>query len=95
MMQICQHFLITGRVQGVSFRYYTRHKAVELGLTGWVRNLTDGRVEVTACGDASAMAQFQKWLTQGPTLARVSDIEAKTLPCQQFARFQILDTAPQ
>ncbi|MEK7991063.1 MAG: acylphosphatase, partial [Thiotrichaceae bacterium] len=78
MMQICQHFFITGRVQGVSFRYYTHHKAVELGLAGWVRNLTDGRVEAVACGNASAIALFQSWLAQGPTLARVSHIETKT-----------------
>ncbi|WP_353571783.1 acylphosphatase [Candidatus Albibeggiatoa sp. nov. BB20] len=94
MMHICQHFFITGRVQGVSFRYYTRHKAVELGLTGWARNLTDGRVEVIACGNASAMALFQVWLAQGSTLAKVTNIEAKTLPCQQLDRFKILDSAP-
>jgi acylphosphatase len=94
MMQICQHFFITGRVQGVSFRYYTRHKAIELGLVGWVRNLTDGRVEAVACGDARAMALFQNWLAQGSTLAKVTHIETKTLPYQQFDNFQILDSAP-
>ncbi len=92
MMQICQHFLIVGRVQGVSFRYYTRHKAIELNLTGWVRNLTNGGVEIIACGEASAMASFQQWLAKGPTLAKVTNVETKTLPLQQFDSFKILDT---
>lgn len=92
MMQLCQHFLITGQVQGVSFRYYTKRKATELDLTGWVRNLTDGRVEIIACGSAGAMSTFQQWLIQGPTLARVTDVEVKTMPMQQFDNFQIVGT---
>jgi len=93
MMQICQHFLVTGRVQGVSFRYYTRHKAMDLELVGWVRNMSDGRVEGVACGAASSMTIFQHWLAKGPTLARVTNLEVETIPCQQFDGFQILDTA--
>lgn len=65
---------VSGRVQGVFYRASARQRAVELGITGHARNLPDGRVEVLACGDAAAVAQFCEWLWQGPPSARVVDV---------------------
>lgn len=59
-------FLISGRVQGVGFRWWTRQTAQELGLTGTVRNLPDGRVEVHVVGAPSSVATFRKQLEIGP-----------------------------
>lgn len=64
-------FLVAGRVQGVGFRWWTRQTAVRLGLTGTVRNLPDGRVEIHAAGDPVALATFRTELAAGPTGARV------------------------
>ncbi|MEE8121743.1 MAG: acylphosphatase, partial [Anaerolineales bacterium] len=55
------HLLLKGRVQGVSFRYYTMQEARSFGLTGWVRNLWDGRVEVLLDGDEDAVKQMVEW----------------------------------
>lgn len=74
-MSRCIRCLVSGRVQGVWFRGSTREQALALGLTGHARNLSDGRVEVLACGDAAALAQLKEWLWQGPPLARVEQVE--------------------
>ena len=55
MPTLCRHVLVSGRVQGVAFRWYTVEKAGELGLAGWVKNLPDGRVETWIEGEASAI----------------------------------------
>ena len=67
-------FLISGRVQGVYFRAYTRDEARSLGLQGWVRNLPDGRVEVLAQGDPGKLKAFESWCRKGPPHARVQDV---------------------
>ncbi len=67
--------LISGRVQGVCFRVYTRDEARRLGLKGWVRNLPDGRVEVLAQGDPGDLRIFESWCHQGPSHARVQDVK--------------------
>jgi len=64
-------------VQGVSFRSYTIYKAKGLGLTGWVRNLPDGRVEVLAEGEDGAIGELVKFLNKGPPAARVKEIKIK------------------
>jgi acylphosphatase len=66
---------VTGRVQGVGFRWSAVREARQLGLRGWVRNADDGSVEVEAEGDPSALADFLAWLRRGPVGAFVSDIE--------------------
>jgi len=73
----CRRFLVSGRVQGVFYRASTQVKAGELQLCGFVRNLPDGRVEVLACGDDTALAALQDWLWQGPSRARVDDVTAE------------------
>lgn len=67
-------FLVEGRVQGVAFRAHARHEAENLGLTGHARNLPDGRVEVAAYGDATAIDTFAGWLAHGPPHARVDAV---------------------
>jgi acylphosphatase len=63
-----------GGVQGVGYRYSTRHKARELGLAGWVRNLADGSVEVEACGAIEVVEALIAWCRKGPANARVKDV---------------------
>ncbi len=59
-------------MQGVSYRWATQRAAQRLAITGWVRNLADGDVEVLACGPADAIDRFERWLWQGPDAARVT-----------------------
>jgi acylphosphatase len=73
-------FLVTGRVQGVGFRWWTRQAAVRLGLTGTVRNLPDGRVEIHVAGDPVALAKFRRQLEAGPTAARVRELTETPAP---------------
>lgn len=68
---------ITGRVQGVNFRYYARQQAARLGLNGWVRNLRDGRVEAVIEGLKPAVDQMLAWCDHGPSSAHVDRIEVE------------------
>ena len=68
------HAVVTGRVQGVGFRWATRHEAQRLGLAGFVRNLPDGSVEVEAEGEADVVGHFLQWLELGPAAAQVSQV---------------------
>ena len=67
--------VIEGRVQGVGFRYATQEKALSLGLTGWVRNTRDGKVEALVEGYTGEVTQFIQWCNQGPALARVLNVK--------------------
>jgi acylphosphatase len=71
-----QRFLISGRVQGVGFRYFARRIATRLGIAGWVRNLPEGSVEAVAEGSPDALARFADELRSGPTLAVVDGVRA-------------------
>ncbi|MEZ5672799.1 MAG: acylphosphatase [Thiotrichaceae bacterium] len=89
-MKICKHCLISGHVQGVAFRYYTRKEAMNLNLTGWVRNLSDGRVEVWVYGEEAAVMKFSSWLSQGPATAQVIEVQCKTMTTNgNFESFEI------
>lgn len=79
-MRVARRFLISGRVQGVGFRWFTREVADREGLHGWVRNLPDGRVEAHAEGDADALERFEHALRHGPRGARVDDVDVDSLP---------------
>ena len=68
------HATVTGRVQGVNFRHYTRQRAQQLGLTGWVRNVEDGTVETLAEGPRPALEQFLDFLQHGPPSAHVEGV---------------------
>lgn len=70
------HAIVHGRVQGVNFRWHTRQRAQQLGLTGWVRNLPMGRrVELVAEGPTQNLTDFLRFLHQGPPSARVDEVE--------------------
>ncbi len=73
------HLYLEGRVQGVGFRAFTRRQARDLGLTGWVKNLPDGRVEIQAVGASEALEEFLSRIRQGPPVGRVSFIDQDTL----------------
>lgn len=69
------HVYVSGRVQGVSFRYYTVREAERRGVSGWVRNLFDGRVEAVFEGEDSAVEHMVNWCRGGSPAASVSDLE--------------------
>lgn len=84
------HLWISGFVQGVSFRYYTRQYALQLGLTGWVRNLVDGRVEVIVEGKESLVHKMVEWCHTGPPVAQVESIEVEwETPTASFDEFNV------
>ena len=72
---IARRYVIGGRVQGVGFRYFAQAAAVREGILGWVKNMPDGRVEVSAEGDADALERFERSLRHGPPHARVERVE--------------------
>jgi acylphosphatase len=77
-MLAARRFLVSGRVQGVGFRYFAQEAAIVEGLAGWVRNLPSGAVEVLAEGDAEALERFARKLARGPSMARVDNVETVT-----------------
>lgn len=90
MNQKAKIFHVTGRVQGVGYRFFASREAAALGLCGWVRNLPDGRVEAYAAGTPAALEAFERRLRQGPPAARVSHLQAAEAPLDAKLRgFQI------
>jgi acylphosphatase len=83
------HFVVTGRVQGVWYRQSTLEQARALQLTGWVRNRADGSVELVAQGDAAKLQELENWLWQGPAQAQVENVQKAPQEIQQFASFDI------
>lgn len=69
--------IVHGKVQGVSFRYYTRCRALELGVTGWVRNLPDGSVEGMFEGDETSVNTLVDWCRSGPPAALVERLDLR------------------
>ena len=81
---------VHGRVQGVSFRFYTRRRAAELGLTGYVRNEWDGTVEVVAEGSRAGLEEFLAFLRVGPPAAVVTQVDTRWVaPTNTFDRFEV------
>ena len=74
-MRLARRYLISGRVQGVGFRFFAESAAMREGLHGWVRNLPDGRVEIAAEGDRDALERFERHVRHGPPGARVDEID--------------------
>lgn len=82
--------LVSGRVQGVGFRWFTEREALKRGVLGYVRNLPDGRVEVWAQADAATLAEFRARLRQGPTAARVDEVEVRPVVVDRsLSRFEV------
>jgi acylphosphatase len=85
------HAWITGRVQGVFFRVNTWKQARSLGLTGWVRNLPDGRVETVFEGDGAAVEAMRAWCHRGTPPARVDRVDAEEEPPSgEYADFAVV-----
>jgi acylphosphatase len=74
MDQAKKHIRISGRVQGVGFRHFTRTNAQSLGLKGWVKNLSDGDVEAVIAGEKDSVLEMLEKLKQGPRMARVDEL---------------------
>ncbi len=89
IQHICIHAVISGKVQGVYFRSFTQRLAQSLQLTGWVKNLRDGKVETIACGPKKLVTDFITGLHQGPPTAKVSEVCWKEVPLQTFTDFSI------
>lgn len=71
------HIFVSGRVQGIFFRENTKKKAQKLGVTGWVQNLVDGRVEAVFEGEKEKVEEMIKWAKRGPIWAKVNSIEVE------------------
>ena len=78
-MRVGRRYLISGRVQGVGFRFFTEAAATREGLQGWVRNLPDGRVDITVEGESDAVERFERDVRHGPPAARVTDVDVEVI----------------
>ncbi len=84
------HVIVKGLVQGVCFRDYTRRQAFTLGLTGWVRNLSDSSVEAMLCGPTDKVAAMVQWLRQGSPRSRVDELHIDEVSGEeQLSTFEI------
>jgi acylphosphatase len=84
------HVYISGRVQGVAYRASTWEVADRLGLSGWVRNLPDGRVEAVFEGEPATVEKMIQWCHKGPPAALVQDVALKQEPPENLQGFKIL-----
>jgi acylphosphatase len=89
-MTRCRRCIVSGLVQGVAYRANTQREARRLGVSGYAKNLPDGRVEVLACGDDPAVDALCEWLWQGPRLAQVSEVRCAEVPLQDSRGFVTL-----
>ncbi len=85
----CFHAVIRGRVQGVGFRYFARQRAEAQKVSGFVRNLPDGSVEVHAEGAAASLSEFEADLCRGPSFGRVDEATVTAIKPRGFQGFEI------
>lgn len=83
------HIFVSGKVQGVFYRSQAHQTACQLGVTGWVRNLPDGRVEVVVEGPQDAVEAMLLWCDQGSSAAQVTGMEVESIQPQIWDRFEI------
>lgn len=89
-MKVRAHVHIGGYVQGVFFRYHTQELAQRLGVSGWVRNLRDGRVEAVFEGEREQVEEMVKFCRRGPPGARVTDVDIKWEGYRgEFSEFEV------
>lgn len=81
---VARRCFVSGRVQGVFFRASTRQKAIELGCSGYARNLDDGRVEVLIVAESHAAQALIEWLWQGPPAAQVTGVDVLDLELDEI-----------
>jgi acylphosphatase len=89
MPKVARHVSVTGRVQGVFFRAWMRDQASELGVTGWVRNCPDGRVDSHIEGEQAAVEQLIERLHRGPPSARVEDVHMWDVDTFDYDGFEV------
>ncbi|MBN2383065.1 acylphosphatase [bacterium] len=87
---ITYHYLVYGRVQGVGFRWFARQLADRYGLTGTVRNLEDGSVEIYATGTKEVLQLFEQKLNEGPSFGLVREVSAQHIATRSFSNFSIV-----
>jgi acylphosphatase len=91
--QLFRRYLVSGRVQGVGFRWFVEREARLIGVVGWVRNCHDGAVEVLASGGAVQLDALFDKLKEGPRAARIDDVEVEdAAPFSGYKTFQIEET---
>jgi acylphosphatase len=83
LMRVARRFLVSGRVQGVGYRYFAQDAARHEGLHGYAANQDDGTVEVQAEGEAEALERFERKLRQGPSRSRVEHVRIDEVPPDQ------------
>lgn len=83
------NWIVSGRVQGVGFRYFTYIIASKYDLKGWVKNLSDGSVEVMVQGDENKVSNLKKYLMRGNGIIKVKEIREKTLTTEELSCFEI------
>ena len=83
---VCRRSFVSGRVQGVFYRATCVRKAGSLGLTGYARNLPDGRVEILVCGESEVVEQFIAWLWEGSPASKVTGVETSEADAAEGAR---------
>jgi len=86
---VSKRWFISGTVQGVGFRYFVQNKATALGLSGWARNLDDGRVEVYASGPENRISDLAAALHIGPRMAQVRSVEEREAEPQAHSGFSV------
>ena len=89
MVEIARHVRLTGRVQGVFFRAWAQERARALGVTGWVRNCPDGRVEAHVEGDEQAVEQIIEKMRSGPPSAQVEDLRVWEVEAFDYDDFEV------
>ena len=90
-MTVTRHLVISGRVQGVGYRYYMQRKAREMGVAGWVRNRSDGTVEAVVHGNPEQVNAIVAWARRGPPSAVVAEVRV-TDASGDFATFETRST---
>lgn len=93
MARVARHVYVKGRVQGVAFRWYAQERANQLGVSGWIRNLDDGRVEVWVEGEQDSVEQMLAWLRRGPPSARVEGLEVSEREPENLPAFEVRRSA--
>lgn len=84
------YLVISGRVQGVGFRYFAEHKAAEFNISGWVKNTPDGKVEIEATGEPENLNVFIDWMKTGPSRAIIKIFSVSEItPTRTFTNFTI------
>ena len=86
---ICLRIQVFGKVQGVFYRATSKTKADELGLTGWVKNESDGTVSLFVKGESKKVEEMVEWCKEGPTFSKVDKVEYEEVEQEEFSDFEI------